>query len=156
MARKKAAADTGRSNGEGDSIASYFRAFFEAHPRLLWGRSNKAVLQKWRDDHPDEEDVPDRIKNILANTKSLLRKKKRKKGGRRKADEAGMAMTEVLLLEPAVEEVAVSPVQQALEQLEDQIDDCLTLAKSLGREEMADVIGLLKRARNRVVWKSGE
>jgi hypothetical protein len=32
----------------------------------------------------------------------------------------------------------------------------LTLAKNLDREGLANVIGLLRRARNEVVWKMGE
>ena len=40
--------------------------------------------------------------------------------------------------------------------LEEQIDECLSLAKYLGRKELASVIGLLRKARNAVVWKLGE
>jgi len=43
-----------------------------------------------------------------------------------------------------------------LDALEEQIDECLTLAKNLDREGLANVIGLLRRARNEVVWKMGE
>jgi hypothetical protein len=43
-----------------------------------------------------------------------------------------------------------------LESLELVIDDCLTLARKMDREGLADVIGLLRQARNAVVWKLGQ
>ena len=45
---------------------------------------------------------------------------------------------------------------RGLDALEEQIDECLTLAKNLDREGLANVISLLRRARNEVVWKMGE
>ena len=43
-----------------------------------------------------------------------------------------------------------------LEMLEEQIDDCLTVAKNLDRTGLEEVIHHLRRARNKVVWKLGE
>jgi hypothetical protein len=43
-----------------------------------------------------------------------------------------------------------------LELLEEQIDDCLSLAKSLDREGLGEIIRLLRGARNKVVWKMGQ
>jgi hypothetical protein len=43
-----------------------------------------------------------------------------------------------------------------LELLEEQIDDCLILAKHLDREGLDSVIKLLRRARNEVDWKVGQ
>jgi hypothetical protein len=43
-----------------------------------------------------------------------------------------------------------------LEALEEAIDDCLTLARNFDREGLADVITLLRKARNAVVWKGGQ
>jgi hypothetical protein len=45
---------------------------------------------------------------------------------------------------------------KGLEALEEQIDECLTFAKRLDREGLQDVIVLLRRARNAVVWKAGQ
>ena len=42
---------------------------------------------------------------------------------------------------------------QGLEALEEQIDECLTMARNLDREELESVIHLLRRARNEIVWK---
>jgi DNA-binding MurR/RpiR family transcriptional regulator len=44
---------------------------------------------------------------------------------------------------------------QGLEALEEQIDDCLTVAKHMDRDALDDVIRLLRNARNAVVWKLG-
>ena len=54
--------------------------------------------------------------------------------------------------------LAVAPRSgvRGLESLEEQIDECLTLAKNLDREGLSSVINLLRRARNEVVWKIGE
>jgi hypothetical protein len=43
-----------------------------------------------------------------------------------------------------------------LEHLEEQIDECLTAARSLDREGQEHVIRLLRQARNEVVWKLGQ
>jgi hypothetical protein len=53
---------------------------------------------------------------------------------------------------------AIGPQQGdgELQPLEEQIDDCLSLAKHLDREGLAHVIQLLRRARNEVVWKLGQ
>jgi hypothetical protein len=95
--------------------------------------------------------VPERIKANLANVKSVLRKKKRKKPGRKPGRPPGAVA--------AVVAVAIEPARtstKGFEQLEEQIDDCLTSARSLDREVLHNVIGLLRRARNEVVWKLGQ
>src|SRR5262249_53894211 len=47
------------------------------------------------------------------------------------------------------------PATRGLESLEERIDDCLTLARSLDREGLEAVIDLLRRARNGVVVQQG-
>ena len=42
-----------------------------------------------------------------------------------------------------------------LENLEMLIDECLTMAKNLDRARLDNVIKVLRRARNEVVWKLG-
>ena len=93
-----------------------------------------------------DEPIAERIRANLANLKSVLRKKRRK-GGRPKAEQPLAAVN-------AVAKPKVAP--KGLEALEEQIDECLTSAKHLDREGLADVIGLLRRARNAVVWKAGQ
>jgi hypothetical protein len=40
--------------------------------------------------------------------------------------------------------------------LEEAIDECLMMAKAADRQSMEPVIDLLRRARNLVVWKTGQ
>jgi hypothetical protein len=132
---------------DGETVSGYFRKIFKENPRLLKERSNDDVLRRWLADHPDHKEVPQTVKNNLANIKSVLRKKSRKKGGRPKAEQPVAAVGEV-----ATKKVA----PKGLEALEEQIDECLTFAKRLDREGLQDVIVLLRRARNAVVWKAGQ
>jgi hypothetical protein len=141
-------ADGRKVDQGGETVSGYFRKIFEENPKLLKGRSNEDLLKRWLADHPGQKEVPEKIKNNLANVKSVLRKKQRKKGGRPPQSEQTMAV---------VSEVAKPKVgTRGLEALEEQIDDCLGFAKQLDREGLEDVIGLLRRARNGVVWKSGQ
>jgi hypothetical protein len=141
-------ADGVKPRPESDSVSGYFRKIFEENPKLLKGRSNEELLKRWRADHPGHKEVPEKIKNNLANIKSVLRKQGRKKGAK---------SAEVVLPVAAASEVAKSKhTPRGLEALEEQIDDCLGFAKRLDREGLADVIGLLRRARNGVVWKAGK
>jgi hypothetical protein len=147
MAKKRAPA-TPAPSSDGEAIAGYFRKVFAETPKLLKMRSNAPLLERWLADHPGEKKVPQSVKNSLANLKSVLRSKKRK---RRKAKAAGA-------------EIAGSPASPAvkkhkpsvLEALEEQIDDCLTAARSLDKEGFEEVIHLLRKARNAVVWMIGQ
>ena len=116
---------------------------------LLLTALDRFVIDRWRKDHPGETEVPKNLRQNLSNVKSDLRQKLRKKPGRRKQES-----------QPAVPSAALAeaPRKSArrLEALEEQIDECLVLAKELDREGLASVISLLRRARNEVVWKMGE
>ena len=143
MAKRKAT-----SNG-GESIAGYFRKIFLAQPRLLKKRSNKKLLEMWMADHPGHSEVPMSVKNSLSNLKSVLRSKKRRR--RRTKDQMAGA---VAVAKPAP--VLRPTGARGLEALEIQIDDCLDYARHLDREGLENVIAFLRRARNSVVWKSGQ
>jgi hypothetical protein len=133
-------------SGPEESVSGYFRQIFKERPDLLNSGSNTALFDRWLQDHPGEKNVPNRVKYILSNVKSLVRKKGRKKAGRKKAAEV-----------PTLVAAQASTVpRMKLEALEEQIDDCLTHAKRLDREGLADIISLLRRARNGVVWKIGQ
>jgi hypothetical protein len=127
-----------------ESVSGYFRKVFAEKPKLLRGRSNKELLERWLQDHPGHKEVPARVKANLSNVKSVLRKKARKGGRPKKAVAAATPA--------AANSAAVSP----LEGLEEQIDDCLSLAKSLDRHRLGHVISLLRQARNIVVWQEGK
>jgi hypothetical protein len=140
-------ADGGGARPEGETISGYFRKFFAENPKLLKERSNDELLRRWLADHPGHSEVPEKVKKNLANVKSVLRKKRRKKGG----SPPGAEPTAVVgaLAKP-------KSTTRGLETLEEQIDDCLSLAKRLDREGLGDVIALLRRARNGVVWMTGQ
>jgi hypothetical protein len=140
-------------------VSGYFRKVFKENPKLLSGRSNTVLLERWLADHPGEKEVPQKVRANLSNIKSVLRQKARKKGGRPKktaevseATETQAAGHSALKQAAATNNSAPSP----LEQLEEQIDDCLSLAKSLGRKRLAHVISMLRHARNLVVWQHGK
>jgi hypothetical protein len=134
---------------EPEPLTGYFRRILGENPRLLKGRSNEELLTRWKADHPGQE-VTNSVKAGLQNAKSALRSKRR----RRKKAPAGE--------QPA--QAAPQPAKVAsdghkghkLEALEEQIDGCLSLAKHLDREGLQEVIVLLRRARNEVVWKMGQ
>jgi hypothetical protein len=140
-------ADRRSRRGDGDSIMGYFRRIFTASPKLLETRSNAELLQRWLNDHPGETSVPDRVKQGLSNVKSQMRNRLREQKQSRGESRAATAGR------PATADVSTS---HELEPLEVQIDECLSLAKSIDREGLQDVIHLLRQARNAVVWKIGQ
>ena len=131
----------------GESVSGYFRKVFEENPKLLKTRSNDEVLQRWLKDHPGETEVPPQVRNSLMNVKSLLRKRGRKRV-RLQEEERERAT--------GVKAAPRTKVSSGLEDLEEHIDECLTVAKLLDREGLAHVIRLLRQARNEVVWKLGQ
>jgi hypothetical protein len=136
----------------GESTAGYFRKIFKAQPRLLGERSNEKLLNQWLLDHPGYTVVPDNVKSNLSNLKSVLRSKKRKKVA--KGSMEPQANTPLAVAPAPVARKATGSGK--LEGLEFQIDECLILAKELDREGLQDIIGLLRRARNAVVWMIGQ
>src|SRR5262245_49944652 len=92
---KKAKAQSAPQSGE--TTSAYFRSIFKANPKLLNERSNQELLQRWLNDHPGEKEVPQRVKYILSNLKSILRKQHRQK--KAKAQPAEQVVAEA----PAVE-----------------------------------------------------
>ena len=130
---------------EGENISGYIRKLFKENPKWLAARSNDEILARWLKDHPGETEVPQRVKKNLSNVKSLLRQARGKKPGQPKQER-----------QPAGPTAAPGSAMRGLETLEEQLDECLTLAKNLDREGLSSVINLLRRARNEVVWKMGE
>ena len=134
----------------GGSVSGYFKAIFKENPSLLKSTSNEGIFARWLKDHPGEKEVPDRVKGILFNVKSKLRKKLGAKRGRpRKEAQPNNAV------QPAAVAPMRRPAIRGLESLEERIDDCLTLARSLDRDGLEAVIHLLRKARNGVVVSQG-
>src|ERR1700720_2509277 len=147
MARPKKVAQV-EANGETSS--GYFRRIFKENPKLLVPRSNEELMARWVADPPGHKAMPPKVQGHMSNVKSLLRKKGRKK--RRKAETVEQYGAVSAVSTPP-KPVKIAP--KGLEALEEQIDDCLTVAKKLDREGLDDVIRLLRNARNGVVWKLG-
>lgn len=148
MAKQKAAAEgASESENKRGSVMGYFRTIFQENPKWLHERSNDKVTARWLQDNPSYSEMPKNVKNTLANLKSNLRKKSRSSSGRKaKVDETTVG-GEVL--------ASAKPKVKGLDVLEIQIDECLTLARNIDREALQEIIRLLRRARNEVVWKSG-
>jgi hypothetical protein len=129
-----------------ETVSGYFRRIFRENPKLLRSGSNKETVERWLQDHPADKEMPQRAKYILSNVKSVLRKKGRRK--KRMHDEqereAGRPVQ------------ASRPSRHGLEHLEEQIDELMTVARLLDRDGLANIIQLLRRARNEVVWKIGQ
>jgi hypothetical protein len=153
MAKKKAQPSQSTSNAagkQGESIAGYFRKVFKENPSWLRERSNDKLMKRWIADHPDEKEVSPSVKSSLSNLKSVLRSKKRKRVARVAQESQPATQT------PQVKVARVPTGGSKLEALELQIDECLISARHLDREGLHDVIAMLRRARNAVVWKLGQ
>jgi hypothetical protein len=145
--------------GREGSVSGYFRSVFADRPEWLHEKSNDAILARYRTDHgiAPAGKVDPKIKANLANLKSVLRRQARKKAkrgpGRPPRDAAAAAHAGAAVgIAPVVRRTSTN----RLEMLEETIDDCLTLAKHTDREGLHDVIQMLRRARNAVVWKLGQ
>jgi hypothetical protein len=140
---------------DGETTGGYFRRVFKENRVWLKGRSNDEVLKRWLADHPGHKEVPGNIKAHLSNVKSTMRSKKRKKVATRA--EAAHPSHQSTAVTRVATPVARKPLGSSkLDQLEMQIDDCLIMARQMDHEGLHDVIGLLRKARNEVVWKMGQ
>jgi hypothetical protein len=147
MPRAKQKAEPQPTPPAGENVSAYFRARFKENPKRLTAGSNQEVLQRWLADHPGEKEVPQRVKYILSNLKSVLRKKRRQKKGKPERPEPALAVEATNM---------PNTVLRGLEALEEQIDDCMSLARQLDREGLANVVQILRKARNAVVWQQGQ
>jgi hypothetical protein len=138
----------GAAPAASENISAYFRKVFKQNPNWLKTRSNDEVLKRWLQDHPGEKDIPKSVKAGLQNVKGILRSKRRKK---KKA--AALPQNGPLAQQP-LRRPGRKPSE--LETLEERIDDVLTFARSLEREDLEEVRSLLRKARNAVVWKLGQ
>jgi len=135
------------------SVSSIFRAIYEADLSLLGLPTNDEIYKRYMDKTGQE--VNDKAKQINANSKSILRKEHGvSKGSPAKpAPRKASAGPAVARPSPVKAESKVHASASSLEQLEENIDECLTFAKNLDRAALASVINHLRIARNEVVWK---
>jgi hypothetical protein len=166
VAKKAAAKAAGRPAAEkngptadgNETVAGYFKRVFAENPKWLKGRSNEEVLKRWEADHPGEK-VTASIKNGLSNIKSVLRSKGRRRAKRKAAEAAPPGQGSPSVLSSTSSHGITAGAKGAgrrLEQLEEMIDECVSLARATDREALSEVIDHLRRARNRVVWALGE
>lgn len=123
-------------------ISGFFRNLFKERPELLDSTNNGEILDLWQKAHPSRK-ISKKVKQNLANVKSVMRKIERK-GGKRKATARANMVAFMYEGKPT------------MERLEEFIDECLTMARTLDRSELESVIKRLHAARNEVVWKMGE
>ncbi len=123
------------------SMMSYWRKLFQDNPKLLKLRDNSAIVDRWKQDHPNEK-YDKSWSQSLSNVKSLMRNK-RKKGRRAKTEAEGAAVS-----------APANIPQAALERLESAVDHCLWTARNLDAAGLERAIKHLHAARNEIVWKS--
>jgi hypothetical protein len=145
MAKKVAA----KAEAQGESIQGYFKRILKENPKLLKGRSNEELLKRWSDDHGGQQ-PSNSVRVGLQNAKSSLRSKRRK---RRAAKAQNGQHHAAAATHPLGKHAKTA---HKLDVLEEQIDDCLSLAKHLDREGLGEIIRLLRHARNKVVWTMGQ
>jgi len=126
----------------GINLLGVFRQYFAEHPEWLDAGSNETVLAQFAADHPGVP-MERRIKQAMFNAKNYIRSGKKKGTPGRKKKIAQMQR-----------EIA-TPQRSggAMQLLEGHIDDCLGMAKEIGRDQIGDVISHLHRARNILVLK---
>jgi hypothetical protein len=139
------------ANTQTESVQGYFKRILKENPRLLKGRSNEELLNRWKEDHKGQE-VTNSVRAGLQNAKSALRSKRRKRRAAKQENGQPEAATAHRLAK------AAKPAKPShkLEVLEKQLDDCLSLGKHLDRVALGEVIRLLRHARNKVVWQMGQ
>lgn len=127
---------------KGKSLSGTIRQYLTDHPEWLASADTKAIVDQYKADHPNKP-VNSKVMQAIYNMKSLMRK-----------GEAGVAKRKQskATAQRIVQSAAASGKRMApLEMLEEQIDDCMILAKQIGRDTMLDVLMNLHRARNAVV-----
>ena len=145
--RKQQAAAAQAPAANGETTSGYFRKLFKEDPKLLKKGTNPELFRRWLQDHPDDKEVPENVKNILSNIKTVLRNKRK----RRRTAEAPAQGAAVVAASPA----ATRPSGKGLERLEERIDECLAVARAMDGDGLAEVIDRLRNARNQVVRMAG-
>ena len=134
-----------RTKRRKNTTSAYFRRLLTEHPEWLKGKSNDIILNQYREDKGKNPDAPISVKvrNILSNIKSVVRK------------ELGLGAYAGRKAR-ALAKTAPSGLTQRLEDLEEQIDECMVKAIAISAETMESVIRMLRKARREVVWKLGQ
>jgi hypothetical protein len=131
-----------RRRRKGPSLSGIFTQYFVDHPDWLSSDKNEIVVGQFSRDHPEIE-VDKKVKQAMYNVKSRMNKGD---VGRQRRKMSKLAARQVV----ATAGKNAKPMAP-LNLLEEQIDDCMILAKQIGREQMHHVLNALRSARNAVV-----
>lgn len=135
-----------KTKAPGESTSAKLKKLFEADLELLRAREYDGLKEAWEKAYPGKPFSASH-RQIAANIKSRLRKVHGMRKRRTKTAAAAFDNGAV----------APKPLRPALLlPLEEHIDECLMLARGAGREQLADVIRSLKRARNLLIVMIGE
>ncbi len=141
MARAKAS--------EGESKSALFKRLFESNPELLKVPSIDEVMKLFEAETGRSATGKDR--GVAANIKSKLRKAHGLRGrrrGRKRGRPVGSGNR-------AAAVAVAAPRASATLALEDAIEDCIYLARKMESDRLADVIKMLRRARNQLILLAG-
>jgi hypothetical protein len=138
-----------RPKATGESKSGRFKRLFESNKDLLKVASIDEVIKMFEAE--TGRSATDKDRAVAANVKSKLRRSlgmrgRRRRGGRRGRPPGSGSMAVA---------VAAPRVSAALA-LEDAIEDCIYLARKMESERLADVIKMLRRARNQLVLVSAK
>lgn len=140
--------ETSGGESKDTNISGYWKNLLNEHPHLLKQRSNDELYSMWFADHPGETVISDAWKQGLSNVKTILRNKK---GLKKKNKQREQAPVESGNGSPAP---ARAPRKSgSLEAIEDLLDECLSLARTVDPLALEKVIQHLKLARRDIVIK---
>jgi hypothetical protein len=128
------------------SLAAVFKQYYAEHPEWLEGDGNAKAIAQYEQDHAGRQ-ASSKVRQAMYNVKSALKKGEQgaaRQGGK-KAPPRQMSAAARRTARPSA----------PLSMLEEQIDDCMFLARHIGKEEMQGVLANLHRARNAVVVMIG-
>jgi len=129
-----------------ESTSAKLKRLFDADHELLRAREYDGLKAAWENAYPGKP-FSASLRQIAANIKSRMRKDlgMRKRGRKRKMHASANGVA------------GPKPVRPAqLVPLEEHVDECLMLARGVGREQLGDVIRYLKRARNLLIVMIGD
>ena len=135
-----------RTKAPGESLSAKLKRLFRADTELLRTRDYDGLKAAWEKGNPGKP-FSEKLRQIAANIKSRLRKElgMRKRGRKRKMHASANGVAGPKPVRPAL-----------LVPLEEHVDECLMLARGVGREQLGDVIRYLKRARNLLIVMIGD
>ncbi len=118
---------------KGPSLLGIFKQYFADHPEWLRIRGNDAVIALFAKDHPKIQ-VDQRVKQAMFNAKNHMRKGRPGRVGRKqKVAEITAAMN------------GSHAGSDALQVLENHVDECLAMARAMHYDSIREVVGQPRR-----------